>query len=210
VSDRPEPFSGRVIEIIAVLVLGITTLGTAWCSYEAYQWNREEATLAQQATTEQLEASRLFGLATQKVSYDSVALGEYAVAYRAGDEKLMQFYRTSLMRPALLPFLDEWVAEAKAGRAPQNLLSNAAYMDQVMADYNAASVQTADLDRQSGEAGTVAQRYLVTTILLAIGLFFGGVTTSFRWPAAKIAIIALALIAVALAAARLVDLPVRL
>jgi len=210
VSDRPEPFSGRVIEIIAVLVLGITTLGTAWCSYEAYQWNREEATLAQQATTEQLEASRLFGLATQKVSYDSVALGEYAVAYRAGDEKLMQFYRTSLMRPALLPFLDEWVAEAKAGRAPQNLLSNAAYMDQVMADYNAASVQTAELDRQSGEAGTVAQRYLVTTILLAIGLFFGGVTTSFRWPAAKIAIIALALIAVALAAARLVDLPVRL
>ena len=209
-SDRPEPFSGRVIEIIAVLVLGITTLGTAWCSYEAYQWNREEATLAQQATTEQLEASRLFGLATQKVSYDSVALGEYAVAYRAGDEKLMQFYRTSLMRPALLPFLDEWVAEAKAGRAPQNLLSNAAYMDQVMADYNAASVQTAELDRQSGEAGTVAQRYLVTTILLAIGLFFGGVTTSFRWPAAKIAIIALALIAVALAAARLVDLPVRL
>ena len=59
-SKGAEPFSGRFIEIIAVLVLGITTLGTAWCSYEAYQWNREEANLSQQATNEQLEASRLF------------------------------------------------------------------------------------------------------------------------------------------------------
>jgi hypothetical protein len=210
VSDGPEPFSGRLIEIITVLVLGITTLGTAWCSYEAYQWNRVEADLSQSATTEQLEASRLFGLATQKVSYDSTALGQYAVAYRSGDERLMQFYRTSLMRPGLLPFLDEWIAEVKAGHIPENLLSNATYMDEVLADYNAASARSADLDRQSNEAGTVAQRYLVTTILLAIGLFFGGVTASFRWPVAKLAMIGLAMIAIALAAIRLVDLPIEL
>jgi len=210
VSDGPEPFSGRIIEIIAVLVLGITTLGTAWCSYEAYQWNREEANLSQQATNEQLEASRLFGLATQTISYDTTMLGQYAVAYRSGDERLMQFYRTSLMRPGLLPFLDEWVAEAKAGRAPENLLSNAAYMDQVLANYNAAATRSADLDRQSNEAGTVAQRYLVTTILLAIGLFFGGVTTSFKWPAAKTAMIALAVIAVPVPPTQLLHLPVRL
>jgi hypothetical protein len=210
VSEGAEPFSGRIIEIITVLVLGITTVGTAWCSYEAYQWNRQQSDSAQQATTEQLEASRLFGLATQIVSYDSSALGQYAVAYRSGDEKLLQFYRSSLMRPGLLPFLDAWVAEVKAGRTPENLLSNATYTDQVMSPYNAASARTADLERQSNEAGTVAQRYLVTTILLAIGLFFGGVTTSFRWPAAKIAMIALAVIAVGLAATRLIDLPVKL
>jgi len=210
VSDGAEPFSGRIVEIIAVLVLGITTLGTAWCSYEAYQWNREEANLSQQATNEQLEASRLFGLATQTISYDTTMLGQYAVAYRSGDERLMQFYRTSLMRPDLIPFLDAWVAQVKAGQTPANLLSDPSYTNEVMADYTAASTRSADLERQSTEAGLVANRYLVTTILLAVGLFFGGVTTSFRWPAAKVAMIALAVIAVALAATRLVDLPIKL
>jgi hypothetical protein len=210
VSKAAEPFSGRIIEIIAVLVLGITTMGTAWCSYEAFQWNGQQTDLSQEASNEQVEASRLFGLATQKISYDSSLLGQYAVAYRAGDEKLMQFYRTSLMRPDLIPFLDAWVAQVKAGQTPANLLSDPSYTNEVLADYTAASTRSADLERQSTEAGLVANRYLVTTILLAVGLFFGGVTTSFRWPAAKVAMIALAVIAVALAATRLVDLPIRL
>jgi len=210
VSDTGGSPGSRLIEIIAVLVLGITTLGTAWCSYEAYRWNGEQTNLGQEAAREQVQANRLFGLATQEVSYDSTMIGQYAVAFRAGDEKLMQFYRKSLMRPALLPFLDAWVAEVKAGGTPENLLSNTEYTTVVMADYTAASGRAADFDRQSAAAGSVADRYLVTTILLAIGLFFGGVTTSFRWPAAKLAMIGFAVIAVALAGSRLVDLPVKL
>lgn len=207
---RAQPAGSRLIEIIAVLVLGVTTLGTAWCSYEAYQWNGQQTELAQQSSNEQIQASRLFGLATQKMSYDSTLLSQYAVAYRADDDKLMQFYRQALMRPELVPFLDSWVADAKAGKIPQNLLANTAYTSQVLADYNAAAARAADLDRQSSDAGTVANRYLVTTILLAIGLFFAGITTSFGWPGAKLAMIGLAMIAVALAATRLVDLPIKL
>ena len=66
------------------------------------------------------------------------------------------------------------------------------------------------MDAQSKAAGSYADRYLVTTILLAVGLFFGGVTSSFRWTPAKLAIIAFAVIAIGIAASRLVDLPVQL
>jgi hypothetical protein len=210
VTERESLGSSRLIEIIIVLVLGITTLGTAWCSYEAYQWNSQQSSLAQQTTSAELNANRLFGLATQKVTYDSSLLADYATAYRANDTKLMQFYRQSLMRPQLLPYLDAWVADVQAGKAPQNLLSDPAYLDPVMADYTAAAAKVATLDAQSKAAGSYADRYLVTTILLAVGLFFGGVTSSFRWTPAKLAIIAFAVIAIGIAASRLVDLPVQL
>ena len=209
-SDGEALGSSRLIEIITVLVLGVTTLGTAWCSYEAYQWNNQSGTLSQQSSAQQLEANRLFGLATQEVSYDSSMLANYAVAYQDHNDKLIQFYRQALIRPALLPFLDSWIAQVKAGHPPQNLLSDQSYLGPIMAPYNSASAEVSDLNEASNQATDYGNRYLVTTILLAIGLFFGGVTSSFRWTAAKLAVIALAVIAVALAASRLVDLPVRL
>lgn len=209
-TEREPAESHRLIEIITVLILGIATLGTAWCSYEAYQWNSAQSDLAQQTTSAELNANRLFGLATQKVTYDTSLLADYATAYRANDTKLMDFYRQSLMRPQLLPFLDKWIAEVKAGQAPTNLLSDQAYLDLVMADYNTAAATVSSLDQQAKQAGSIADRYLVTTILLAVGLFFGGVTSSFKWTPAKLATIALAVIAIGIAASRLVDLPVKL
>ena len=209
-SERDSPVPSRLLEIITVLILGVTTLGTAWCSYEAFQWNSQQGTLSQQSASQQLDANRLFGLATQEISYDSNMLSNYAVAYQAGNDKLIQFYRQALIRPALLPFLDSWIADIKGGKPPTNLLTDQAYLSSMMSPYNDSAAKVADLDNQSNQASVVANRYLVTTILLAIGLFFGGVTSSLHWPAAKLAVIALAVIAVALAASRLVDLPVRL
>ena len=158
-TERESLGSSRLIEIIAVLVLGITTLGTAWCSYEAYQWNSQQSSLAQQTTSAELNANRLFGLATQKVTYDSSLLADYATAYRANDTKLMQFYRQSLMRPQLLPYLDAWVADVQAGKAPQNLLSDPAYLDPVMADYTAAAAQGGHFGRAE-QGGRLLRRPL--------------------------------------------------
>src|SRR6478736_5404153 len=63
--DEP-PGSHEVLEIIAVLILGITTVGTAWCGYQASQWNGAQSDLARESSEDRVEAGRLFGLATQK------------------------------------------------------------------------------------------------------------------------------------------------
>jgi len=81
----------RLIEIVAVLMLGITTVGTAWCGYEASQWNGQQSDLARQSSDERVEAGRLFGLATQKVAYDSSIIAQYAIAAQAGNTALTDF-----------------------------------------------------------------------------------------------------------------------
>jgi len=124
----------RLIEIVAVLMLGITTVGTAWCGYEASQWNGQQSDLARQSSDERVEAGRLFGLATQKVAYDSSIIAQYAVAAQAGNTALTDFYRKSLVRSDFLPVLDKWIAEVKAGGTPTNLTEDPDYLNNEFAD----------------------------------------------------------------------------
>lgn len=49
-STRRLRLSDRLIELIVVLLLGATTLGTAWCGYQASQWTNQSSTMQQQST----------------------------------------------------------------------------------------------------------------------------------------------------------------
>ncbi len=199
----------RAIEVLAVVLLGIATVGTAWCGYQSTRWNGEETDRARTATAAHLEAGRLFGLATQLVSYDSNLVVAYAEATSAENVRLQEFLRESLIRPEFLPLLDEWEAAVLAGDAlPGNLLQNEEYLDEQFADYRLAEAAAGDLELASAEAGENADSFVLTTLLLASALFFAGVTTSFRVRLARVALLAGAVITVAYAAARLADLPV--
>ena len=200
--------SHKLLEIIAVLVLGITTVGTAWCGYQASQWNGAQSDLARESSDDRVEASRLFGLATQKVSYDSSIIANYAIAVQQGNVQLTEFYRKTLVRPDFTSILNEWIAEVRAGGTPTSLFEDTAYLDQQFADYHTATAEAEKAAQASQAAGETANAYILTTILLAVALFFAGVTSSFIYLAAQAFLLILAMGAVAVAAVRLADLPV--
>jgi hypothetical protein len=190
--------NNRFLEVIAVLLLGITTVGTAWCGYQASQWNGEQGDLARESSDERVEANRLFGLATQKTSYDSSIIAQYATAARNGDQQLMDFFKSSLVRPEFLPTLESWEAQVRAGGTPTSLFEDQAYLD--------AQSEATGLASQA--AGDTANSYVVTTILLAVALFFAGVTSSFQFTPARVFLLILGFATLGVAASRLADLPV--
>jgi hypothetical protein len=198
----------RLLEVIAVVLLGIATIGTAWCGYQSSRWNGEESDLARDAANAETEGARLFGLATQTVSYDSNIIAEYANAHSAGNERLKAFYRQVLVRPALLPLIDHWEAELAAGRVPVNLLDDQEYLDEQMAPYRASVAESEAFTVESQVAGEHADDYVLTTLLLASALFFAGITTSFRVRFAQVLLLVGASLTLAYAASRLVDLPI--
>ena len=180
------PFVDRLIELIAVVLLGITTVGSAWCGYQASKWGIENSDLMQEASDQHVEGARLFGAAIQRVSYDSMTVAQYAEARQAGNERLARFYRTSLVRPQFLPTLDRWEAEVRAGRTPNGLAADPEYLAEQFADYQ-ETVAAAEAATQAGqEASDNATGYVATTIMLAIALFFAGVTASFQYRPARI------------------------
>jgi hypothetical protein len=198
----------RMLEVLAVMLLGVATVGSAWCGYQASKWNGQESELARESSDLLVDSTRLFTLATQAVAYDASLVTQYAQAYQEENTILMEFYRASLMRPAFLPVIDAWEAEVRAGRAPANLLSDEAYLDAQYADFQATQAEAQAASAAGQEAGDNADAYVLTTLMFAVALFFAGVTSSFRFRSVRIVLLIGAVLAIALAAARLVDVPI--
>ena len=202
------PLIDRFLELVAVLLLGITTVGTAWCGFQATRWNGESGDLTAVAATQRLEGSRLFGLATQRITYDSMVVAKYAEASQQRNAALQQFYRQSVVRPPFLPFLDRWEAAVRAGDTTVGVFEDEDYLDEQFADYNRAIAVADQAARESQEADETAEAYVGTTILLAVALFFAGVTSSFLSRLSRILLLIAATGAVAVAAASIASLPI--
>jgi hypothetical protein len=200
--------SNNLLEVLAVALLGVATIGSAWCGYQATRWNGREGDLAREAAVTQTEVARLFGLATQTVSYDANIISQYAQAFSDGNEPLMNFYRQTLVRPAFLPVLDKWEAQIAAGETPTNLLEDTEYIDEYLEPYRAESQRVESISVRGEEAGSHADAYVLTTLLLASALFFAGLTTSFRVRFARLLLLAAASLMVAYSASRLSELPI--
>jgi hypothetical protein len=198
----------RLIELITVLVLGLATVGTAWCGYQAAQWNGVQNDATSSSTDSRVEASRLFGLATQKASYDSSMIAQYAQAVQAGNTQLVAFYRATLIREEMLPVIDRWEAEIKAGGTPTRLIDDTAYVDAQLGPYRSATAKADALTKVALHAGETSHDYIINTILLAVALFFSGVTSSFHYRPARLLLVVAAIATVAVAAVNLADLPV--
>jgi hypothetical protein len=202
------PGADKLIELIAVLLLGLSTLGTAWCAYEATQWGGESSDLGRQSAQQTVENARLFGLATQTIAYDSMTVAQYAQAVSDGNTRLRAFYRQSVIRPDFLPTLNRWEAEVRAGRSPVPLGQDPEYLATQLAPYEKSVAAAAATARQSPEAGPTASAYVSVTILLAVALFFSGVVSTFRYRAARALLLAASLATLGVAASRLASLPV--
>lgn len=206
-SENTVPAADRLLELVVVLLLGITTVGTAWCGFQAARWTGHSGDLTGVASERRVEGSRLFGLATQRVTYDSMVVAKYAEASQQGNTQLLQFYRRSVVRPEFLPFLDRWEAAAKAGKPTVGVFEDKDYIAGQFGAYEETVAAAEQATRESQAAGEVAEGYLGTTILLAIGLFFAGVTSSFKYRIARLLLLIAATGAVAVAASRIADLP---
>jgi hypothetical protein len=198
-----------MLEMLAVLLLGLATVATAWSGYQSSQWSGNETTEARNATNQRIESSRLFSLASQKVAYDAGIVAQYAQAAANEQTKLMAFIRANLVRPEFLPTLDAWEAAVKAGGGQAaNLFTNTEYLNAQFKPSKDAQAIGDAASLRSEEASKHSSDYILITLVTATALFFAGVTTSFKSPLARLLLLAIAGLTLAYAASRLVSLPV--
>lgn len=200
--------NSRLLEVMAVVFLAVATVGSTWCAYQASQWNGEESRLARESSDERIEASRLFSLGTQKVAYDTDTIGLYAQAVAADNENLQQFILDNIARAEFDSVIDEWLATVEAGGTLTPLLEDEEYLASQFATYDAAVERAEAATQQSIDAGDNASDYLLTTLLLAVALFFAGVTTSFKMRSMRLLLLMGSGLTLALSASRLAELPI--
>jgi hypothetical protein len=197
------------LELVAVLLLGIATVATAWCGFQSSRWNDRDSGAARKATDLRIESSRLFTLGAQKVAYDANSAAQYAQAVVNKQTELKTFLRSNVVRPEFLPTLDAWEAAVKAGNgSAANIFSNKEYLAAQFAPADAAQKQSDDQTTLSEAASKNSGSYVLITLLTATALFFAGVTTSFESKPARLLLLTLAALTLALAASRMISLPI--
>lgn len=202
------PSSGRIIEIITVLMLALATVGSAWSAFQVSRWNGVETDSSRASAALRIDASREYSLATQIIAYDAAAVSQYAQAVASDNAELQQFLRETIVRPAFLPILDSWEAQIQAGQLPTNLLQNQDYLDELLAPSQDRDARALAATVKSEDAGDNADDYIRLTLFFASALFFAGVTASFRTRLPKLLLLFGAGLILAIAGALLASYPV--
>ncbi len=178
------------IELVAVVLLAIATVATAWSGYQSTRWNGEQAKAAGRSNALRIESAKAAGLANSQTQIDVASFTQWVNAYSLKQTELADFY-FKRVRPEFKPAVAAWIATRplKNADAPPTPFA--------MPQYKlAARAQSERLEAQSDMfAGRVlvniqrASNYVLAVVLFASALFFAGMSTKLTAPKLRVAML---------------------
>lgn len=179
------------VEIVAVILLSLATVATAWCAYQSARWSGVMTINFSAANATRTEAVSTANFAFTELGYDAAVLLDYAEAYVAGDTVNLEVLKNSFIRDELDKAINAWLALDPANNpdAPKNPI--------LMPEYELASLKKAEsLNKKAAKLTDTAKddnqrsdNYVLLTVVFASVLFFAGVSTKFSSRNLKIAMV---------------------
>jgi hypothetical protein len=179
-ADRASP----VLEFVAVLLLSVTTILTAWSAFEASKWGGEMSIAFSQASSARIEAARADATANARFSNQIGLWTEWVAAEGSGDAALAGFVARRFPEPLASAHRD-WLAAGGAAGAPGSPFELPSY---VLPERLAAEAADERADERFATALTDNQRsddYTMLTVLFAAVLFFSAMSGRARGPGSQ-------------------------
>jgi hypothetical protein len=198
-------------EPVALLLLSLATVGTAWCSFQAAAWGgvsqrlmNASAASGRRAATAQLQSYQMALL-------DVTLFSQHINARASSNEALARFYSDRFRGEAKTAF-EAWMATRpfENSNAPPHPFVTNLYQPRLLIEARAAEDESQRFWQQAGEAGRTGRSYVLITVLLASALFCGGTASRFEAIWIRRTVLGLGLAAFLFALGRLVLLPVQL
>ena len=207
VRDHEPPRKGWVEPIVALL-MALTTVGTAWCSYQSAAWTRQSNRLMNEFNALERRAGVLSLQGMQQATIHTAMFMEVLAAKQAGNEQLANFY-VERFPPDVRKAYDAWLAQRpfenpKADPHPfvPNLYETRGAREAAELTSKAAS----NLEK-ARSAGNVSGQYLANTVLFATVLFFASASGKFEQRRVRVVAFAFAVAVFAFAVIRTLMLP---
>ena len=207
--DKPVGRRERILELVTVLLLSLTTLLTAWSGYQAAKWGGEQSAKFSDSGFLRGEAQRELTKAGQQRIDDLLLFDGWLTARENDDPEYEKLYRERF-REEFLPTFNAWLALKpfeRRGRVPGPL---------ELPEYRPAALQrAAEFDRRAAEANDQAlaakehdDDYILSTVFFAAVLFFAGISLRLDWAPLRIAVVTLAAVALIGGAVFVATLPI--
>ena len=164
-------------ELVAVVLLSVTAVLTAWSGFQAAKWGGAMAISFSQAAAARIEASRLEGVANRKETIQVALFAQWVQATSSANPQVADYLSTRFPEPLKTAF-DAWQA-ASTSNGPAAPLSP---FD--MAEYRLPELASAqDVDARADETFTRAldnnrrgDNYTLLTVAFASVLFFAALS----------------------------------
>jgi hypothetical protein len=175
------------IEPVVAVLMALTTLCTAWCSYKSAAWTRRSNGLMNESNTLERRAALLDVQGSQALIIHASMFMQLLAAQHAGNEQLASFY-AERFPPDVKKAYEAWLAqkpfENRAAAAHPFVPS----LYQVRGAAEATAVRADSVRRvaEAREAGNRSGQYLANTVLFATVLFFAGTAGKFEQPRARL------------------------
>jgi hypothetical protein len=167
-------------EPVAAVLMAVTTLSTAWCSYQSSKWSGKSGGDATQADRLERRAAALRAEGTQVMAAQVAIFMSMINAQLSGNEKVATFY-SSRIGGELRPAYEKWLAQKPFENlnAPPHPFIPELYQPRFAAEVKEALADAATHSEQSIKNGNIAATYLANTVLFATVLFFAGTAGRF-------------------------------
>ena len=180
VRDHEPPRKGWVEPIVALL-MALTTVGTAWCSYQSAAWTRQSNRLMNEFNALERRAGLLSVQGMQQATIHTAMFMEVLAAKQAGNEQLANFY-VERFPPDVRKAYDAWLAQKpfeNPNADPHPFVPNLYETRGTREAAELTSKAASNLEK-ARSAGNVSGEYLANTVLFATVLFFASASGKFE------------------------------
>jgi hypothetical protein len=169
------------VEPVTALLMALTTVGTAWCSYQSAAWTRQSNRLMNEFNALERRAGLLSVQGMQQATIHTAMFMEVLAAKQAGNEQLANFYVGRFPHDVRKAY-DAWLAQRpfeNPNADPHPFLPNL-YKPRGAREAADATAKAASRQEDARRAGNVSGQYLANTVLFATVLFFASASGKFE------------------------------
>ena len=197
------------LEPVLAILLAITTLSTAWCSYESAKWNGQSSGDATKADKLERRAAALHFEGNQVMNTHITIFMGLVNAQLSGNEKAANFY-SSRLGGELRKAYDAWLMQKpfENPKAAPHPFVPELYQPRFTKEVKEASTDAARHSDRAKKEGSIAATYLANTVLFAMVLFFAGAAGKFEQQKVRQGALLFAIAVFLFAFVRMVTLPV--
>lgn len=198
----------RVRDAVAVAVLTVTAVLTAWSGFEASKWGGEMSIAFSRASSQRVEAARWTATAEAARGYDLQTFMLWLEATAQEDEELAAFVEQRFA-DRFRPAFDEWLAARplQDPGAPPSPFALDTYAPPGTAEAEAADARADAFFDEALRDNRRGDDYTLLTVLFALVLFFAAMSERARRPRAGDVLLGLAGVLFVVGVALLVTFP---
>lgn len=195
-------------EVAAAVVISVAAAMTSWVGFQAALWDGEQAAHYTQAGAARVQATSAATAAGQLETADLLMFQGWLSATAQNEPTLQAFYRQRF-RPEFAGAFEAWLKTEPLihPTAPRTPFAMPQYHSARLEESRRLQRQADALFDQGQKDNDISDRFVRGTVLLAVALFFGGISQTFKETRVKAALILVAAIICVLSAAPVAHLP---